>query len=124
MGILSSMAMKSIIKTNLNLYFDMITKSGLNHDDALAKLLESRYHFEPGKIMEVTGELPIISSLKTVEGSDKTPKQEGELRDLISTMYFVETKQDIGNYSAVHMKYAEFSERYNDLYDSIKAKYL
>ena len=123
MGILSSMAMKSIIKANLNVYFDLVEKRGLDHDDALAEVLESRYPFEPGKKREVVNVLPIISSLNTVEGITTTPEKKEQLRDLISTMYFIETKQDVGDFFSLHMKYTEFIERYDGLYDSIEAKY-
>lgn len=123
MSIFTSWVMGGLIKANLKAYFDSI-KMGLVHEDALIMVLKSRYPFEPGKIRKVMTEVPGIIALNAGEERTTLPAKKDELRDLICTMYFVEIKLDFADRYTLYMLNMKLIDKFNDLYDSIKAKYL
>ena len=116
-------AMKEINKTNLAIYFDW-TKSGMSHKDALAKLLKSRYRFEPGKITKVQAELLGSNTLRGDVDRTLTQQQiKDDLLDLNWTMYCVETHVDTNSLFAREAE-QKFFVIFEELYDSMQARYL
>lgn len=117
MGIFSMGGMGGLVKANLSVYFDSI-KRGINHEDALMTCLKSRYPFEPNKLREV---------MIKWHGYKANDTGKDELRDLIYIMYSVETHLDIDDrfrrIKALEI-FWKFDEKFNELYDSVKAKYL
>jgi len=120
MGKLTSWAMGGLIKANLSVYFDLI-KMGLDHENALIRLVKSRYPLEPGKFRKVMTEMPRIIALNASEERTTLPTKKDELRDLLWTMYCVEVKLDFADTYPLKM---ELIDKFEDLYDSIKTKYL
>jgi len=123
MSIFSSWVMGGLIKANLKVYFDLV-KDGVSHEDALAVVLKSRYPFEPGKKCKVMTILPGVIALNARGERATVTTNREELRDLICAMYIVEVKMDVDDEYSFQNEITKLINKYNDLYDSIKVKYV
>ena len=82
-----------IIKSNLRVYFDSL-RHNATHKDALARCLKTRYPFEPDKIREVLLHWEQSLMVKVHFNDIKALTDKDELRELIKSMYNVETHLD------------------------------
>lgn len=122
MNIFDSLGMGGLIKANLKVYFDSI-KHGINHRDALTVVLKSRYPFEAGKSREVALRWEGARMAEAHLDKTKPPAEKDELRDLIHTMYSVETHLDRADVFKRIKENEKFDAKFNELYDSMKTKY-
>ncbi len=122
MGIFDSFGMTGIVKSNLSVYFDL-RKDGFTHKDALSKVLESRYPFERGKYQKVLSQWQ-RESLNT-ESLEKSASslEKDELLELIQIMYLVEVHLDDAGLFIKMGKRDKLSDKFDELYNSIKVKY-
>ena len=129
MSIFASWSMGGLIKANLKVYFDSV-KIGIDHNEALAVVLKSRYPFEPGKIREVSslwrGAIRAeadYARFAKIEPPTEIDVERDELRDLILNMYYVETHLDITDTFKRREETIKFEDKFNELYDKMKAEY-
>ncbi|MFC1924788.1 hypothetical protein ACFLXA_05450 [Chloroflexota bacterium] len=130
MSIFSIFAMWSIgalIKANLKAYFYSIA-SGASHEDALARVLKSRYPLSRDKREHVAESYHGRRIGKAKFSSTKPATQEDaekdELQDLIFTMYEIETHLDRVDTFQIMKEEEKFDDKFNEIYDSMKHKYL
>ena len=110
-------AMANLIKVNLEGYFGF-RKDGVGHEDALMKLVKSRYlFFEHGKRDKV---LTLWSEARASKlGINKTtsPSEKDELRDLLRYMYIVETRLDKVDMLTLEAYSLKFDAKFNELFE-------
>ena len=122
MGIFDSFGMTGIIKSNLSVYFDL-RKDGFNHKDALSKVLESRYFLEHGKYQKVLSQWQRVSLNTESQEKSTSSSEKDELLELIQIMYLVEVHLDDADYFTKLGKRDKLSDKFDELYNSIKTKY-
>ncbi|OGO24353.1 MAG: hypothetical protein A2Z28_06500 [Chloroflexi bacterium RBG_16_51_9] len=114
-------AMGPLIKSNLRVYFDLVNH-GVDHKEALVMVLKSRYPFEPGKILTVQARWIGTRMAEAHFDRTKLPTAKDELRDLIHTMYSVETHAERAVGLTRLKENERFDDKFNKLYDSMKVK--
>jgi hypothetical protein len=124
MNTLSRKAMMNLIQVNLEGYFGL-RKDGVSHEDALMKLVKTRYlFFERGKRDKVMTLWSEAKASKLRMNKTTSPREKDELRDLLGYMYIVELRLDKADMLTLETYNLEFSDKFNGLFESIKAKYL
>lgn len=124
MNTLSRKAMMNLIQVNLEGYFGL-RKDGVSHEDALMKLVKTRYlFFERGKRNKVMTLWSEAKASKLRMNETTSPSEKDELRDLLGYMYIVELRLDKADMLTLEAYNLEFSDKFNGLFESIKAKYL
>jgi hypothetical protein len=123
MNIITSKAMTNLIRVNLAGYFDL-RKDGVSHKDALTKLLKSRYFFERGKRNKVMTLWSEARASKSRISETTSPSEKDELRDLLRYMYIVETHLDKADMLSLEAYKLEFDDKFNELFELVKTKYL
>ena len=126
MNTLSRKAMANLIKTNLECYFDR-KKRGVSHEDALMKLVKTRYlFFERGKCNRVMTLWSEAKASKLRIDETANPSEKDELRDLLGYMYIVELGLDKVDGVSLEacMIEQEFDDKFNELFELTEAKYI
>lgn len=115
-------AMENLAKVNLDGYFNC-RKNGMNHNDALTKLLKSRYFIERGKQQKVMALWSETRALISRSDGTTSKKESDELRYLLNYMYIVETHLDRVDTETRNTYNMAFRDIFNELFELIKAKY-
>ena len=124
MSMVSRKAMTNLIQVNLTGYFDL-RKDGLSHEDALRKLVKTRYlFFERGKRDKVMALWSEAKASKLRMNKTTSPSEKDELRDLLGYMYIVETRLDKADMLTLEAYNLEFDDKFNELFELIKTKYI
>ena len=124
MNTLSRKAMMNLIQVNLEGYFGL-RKDGVSHEDALMKLVKTRYpFFERGKRNKVMTLWSEAKASKLRIDETANPSEKDELRDLLGYMYIVELRLDKADMLTLEAYNLEFSDKFNGLFEVIKAKYI
>jgi len=124
MNMLSRKAMMNLIQVNLEGYFGL-RKDGVSHEDALMKLVKTRYlFFERGKRNKVMTLWSEAKASKLRMNETTSPSEKDELRDLLGYMYIVELRLDKADMLTLEAYNLEFSDKFNGLFEVIKAKYI
>jgi hypothetical protein len=121
MNVVSRNVMANLIKVNLAGYFGF-RKDGVSHEDVLVELVKTRYRFfEHGKRDKV------VTLWSEAEASklriNKAPSEKDELRDLLHYMYIVEAHLDRVDMFTLQAYKLEFNEKFDELFELMKAKY-
>ena len=117
-------AMANLIQVNLAGYFGL-RKDWVSHEDALMKLVKSRYlFFEHGKRDKVMTLWSEAKASKLRINKTTSPSEKDELRDLLGYMYIVETHLDKVDMLTLEAYNLEFDDKFNELFELIKTKYI
>ena len=124
MSMVSRKAMANLIQVNLAGYFGL-RKDGLSHEDALRKLVKTRYlFFERGKREKVMTLWSEAKASKLRMNETTSPSEKDELRDLLHYMYIVETHLDKVDMLSLEAYNLEFDDKFNELFELVKTKYI
>lgn len=124
MNVVSRKAMANLIQVNLTGYFGL-RKDGVSHEDALRKLVKTRYlFFERGKRDKVMTLWSEAKASKLRMNKTTSPSEKDELRDLLGSMYIVETHLDKVDMLTLEAYNLEFDDKFNELFELKKTKYI
>ncbi len=116
-------SIKSLIKSNLEIYFYSINH-GVAHKDALMQVLKSRYHFEPKKAQDVSLQWDMMRTNKErfplINSQPVNDVAKEELRDLIHLMFHVEMHLDKSDIYTRADALKKLFDKYDELYDMMK----
>ena len=113
-------AVTNLIKVNLKGYFGLRI-DGVSHEDALMRLLKTRYlFFEHGKRDKVVTLWSEAKGSKLRIGKATSPSENDELRDLLRCMYIVETRLDKVDMLTLETCSLEFDDKFNELFESMR----
>ena len=118
--------MEGLIKANLSIYFDTI-KRGVDHSSAIFMVLKTRYPLSSSKRREVESFWRGARKAELQSEKNQPPTRKdlemAELKDLIHSMYSVETHLDRTDVFKRIKENEKFDSEFNKLYDSLKIKY-
>jgi len=132
MPIIDLSGMGGLIKKNLMVYFNS-RKKGADHQNAMKMCLATRYRLETDKIQEAVSwwkgvrmaeaDYIKMAHIKITKPPTKDDIEKDELRDLLHTMYTIESHLDQRD-TFIRVKENErFDDKFSKLYDSMKAEY-
>ena len=117
-------AVTNLIKVNLEGYFGLRI-DGVSHEDALMKLVKTRYlFFEHGKRDKVMTLWSEAKASKLRISKTTSPSEKDELRDLLRYMYIVETRLDKVDMFTLEAYSLEFDDKFNELFELMKRSIL
>ena len=88
------------------------------------KLLKSRYFLERGKRGKVMTLWSEAKASKSRINEPAIPSEKDELRDLLRYMYIVETRLDKADMLTLEAYSLEFDDKFNELFELMKTKYV